>query len=456
MPSQENLNELATKPIGRLLWDYSLPGVVGMLVMALYNVVDRIFIGQVVGPEAIAGLAVTFPLMNITTAIGVLVGVGSSSWVSILLGQQNFKRAHLMLGNALTLTLINAAIYIAVFAIWMSPILRAFGAGDLTLPYARTYMMWVLPGLLLINIAFGFNNLMRASGYPVRAMMTMLIGAATNIALDALFVLGFGWGMTGAAIATDIAMAVSALFVMWHFLQPDVTLRFTRGTFRLQKDVIIQIISVGAAPSLVNLASCFINILINKSLLAHGGDMAIGAAGIFVTYTSLLTTSILGICMGLQPIIGYNYGANLMHRLRKALWLAAGAATTICVTGSVVGLLWPSVIVHAFTSDSYLTDVSINCLRLSLWAFSTVGIQIIATCLFQSIGASAKAIFLSLTRQVIFLIPLLLWLPSFMGVDGVWTSFPVSDMLATVVTVVMVWWQLRSIGRSPRNIPPTT
>lgn len=445
MQSQENLNELATKPIGRLLWDYSLPGVVGMLVMALYNVVDRMFIGQVVGPEAIAGLAITFPLMNITTAIGVLVGVGSSSWVSILLGQRDFQRAHLMLGNALTLTLINAAIYIAVFAVWMNPLLKAFGAGDLTLPYARTYMLWVLPGLLMTNIAFGFNNLMRASGYPVRAMMTMIIGAVTNVALDALFVLGFGWGMVGAAIATDIAMAVSALFVMWHFFRPDVTLRFTRGTFSLRRDVIIQIVSVGAAPSLVNLASCLINILINKSLLAHGGDMAIGAAGIFVTYTSLLTTVILGICMGLQPIIGYNYGARQTHRLHKALWIAVGASTAICVFGSAVGLLWPTAIVRAFTTDSYLTDVSVNCLRLSLWAFSTVGFQIIATCLFQSIGASAKAIFLSLTRQVIFLIPLLLWLPSFMGVDGVWTSFPVSDLLATVVTVVMVWGELNTI-----------
>ena len=447
MASQENLNELATKPIGRLLWDYSLPGVVGMLVMALYNVVDRIFIGQVVGPEAIAGLAVTFPLMNITTAIGVLVGVGSSSWVSILLGQRDFQRAHLMLGNAMTLTLINAAIYIAVFAVWMSPILRAFGAGDVTLPYARTYMLWVLPGLLLTNIAFGFNNIMRASGYPVKAMFTMLIGAVTNIALDALFVLGFGWGMVGAAVATNIAMAVSALFVMWHFFRPDVTLRFRRGTFRLRWDVITQIISVGAGPSLINIAACLINILINKSLLAHGGDMAIGAAGIFVTYTSLLTTVILGICMGLQPVIGYNYGANKPHRLRKALWLAVGASTAICVVGSTFGMLWPSVIARAFTSDGYLIDVSSNCLRLSLWAFGTVGFQIIATTFFQSLGSSGKAIFLSLIRQVIFLIPLLLWLPSFMGVDGVWTSFPVSDLLATIVTIAMVWWQLRSIPR---------
>lgn len=452
MGLQGNLDDLATKPVGRLLWDYSLPGVVGMLVMALYNVVDRIFIGQVVGPEAIAGLAITFPLMNIATAIGVLVGVGSSSWVSILLGRGDRSRAHLMLGNALTLTLVNAAAYIAVFAIWIDPILRSFGAGDITLPYARTYMLWVLPGLLLTNLAFGFNNLMRASGYPVRAMYTMLIGAGTNVALDALFVFAFGWGMVGAAIATDIAMGVSALFVMWHFMRPDVTLRFKRGTFMLKWKVFVQIVSIGAAPSLVNIASCFINVLINKSLVAHGGDMAIGAAGIFVTYTSLLVTVILGICMGLQPIIGYNYGAGLAHRLRRALWLASLAATVICVAGSVVGLLWPAQIARAFTSDSYLIDVTVNCLRHSLWAFSVVGFPVISTCLFQSIGSPWKAIFLSLSRQVIFLIPLLLWLPANWGVDGVWLSFPISDLMAVAVTSLMVWYQLRAIGRVSSDV----
>ncbi len=444
---QENLNALSSRPIGRLLWEYSLPGVVGMLVMALYNVVDRIFIGQVVGPEAIAGLAITFPLMNIATAIGVLVGAGSSAWVSILLGRRDYERAGTMLGNALTLTFINGTIYIVAFALWIDPLLRAFGAGDLTLPYGRTYMLWVLPGLLLTNIAFGFNNIMRASGYPVRAMMTMLIGAVTNVALDAVLVLGLDMGMIGAAIATDVAMAESALFVMWHFFRPGVTLRFSRGTFSLRGSVVWDIISIGAAPSLVNIASCLINILINKSLVAHGGDMAIGAAGIFVTYASLLTTAILGICMGLQPIIGYNYGAGHFHRLRKALWLACGAATVICVCGSVVGLVFPRAIARAFTTDDFLLDVSENCLRISMVAFSVVGFQIISTTFFQSIGSSGKAIFLSLTRQVIFLIPLLVWLPGEFGVDGVWMSFPISDTLATIVTAAMVWWQLHLISR---------
>lgn len=451
MSDQSNIHRLATEPVGRLLWRYSLPAVVGMLVMALYNVVDRMFIGQVVGAEAIAGLALTFPLMNITTAIGVLVGAGSSARVSILLGRRDLGRATLILGNALTLTFINAAIYIAVFVTWIDPILRAFGAGDLTLPYAREYMLWVMPGLLMTNIAFGFNNLMRASGYPGKAMATMLIGAVTNVVLDAVFVLWCGWGMRGAAIATDIAMLVSALFVMQHFCRGTSTLRFARGTFGLRLGVICDIVSIGAAPAVVNAASCFINAIINRTLVAHGGDIAIGAAGIFVTYTSLLVTTILGICMGLQPILGYNYGAGLLGRLRRVFWLATGCATFICVIGSVAGMYAPDIIARGFTTDGYLIDATDICLRHALWAFPVVGLQVVSTTLFQSLGLSAKSMFLSLTRQVLFLIPLLMLLPDRLGVEGVWLSFPISDLLATAVTVAMVWQQFRLIAKAGQN-----
>ncbi len=418
-----------------------------MLVMALYNVVDRIFIGQVVGPEAIAGLALTFPIMNITTAIGVLVGAGSATRVSIQLGRHDYDAATLIMGNAFTLTFVNAAIYIAAFSIWIDPILRAFGAGDITLPYAREYMLWVMPGLLMTNVAFGFNNLMRASGYPNKAMITMLIGAGSNVALDAVFVLGLGWGMRGAAIATDIAMGVSALFVMQHFCTPRHILHFRRGTFRLHRATVVAIVSIGAAPSVVNAASCLINAIINRTLVEHGGDMAIGAAGVFVTYTSLLVTAILGICMGLQPILGYNYGAGLYSRLGRVFRMAVMWSTVICVVGSAAGMIFPETIARAFTSDAFLIDTTANCLRLCLWAFSVVGFQIVSTTLFQSMGAARSSIFLSLTRQVIFLVPLLLWLPGEMGVDGVWLSFPISDILATVVTALMVWRQFRVIHR---------
>lgn len=458
-----DINELATRPVGRLLWHYSLPAVVGMLVMALYNVVDRMFIGQVVGPEAIAGLAITFPLMNITTAIGVLVGVGSSTRISILLGRRDKNHAGLILGNAATLTFINAAVYISVFAIFMDPILRAFGAGDVTLPYARSYMLWVLPGLLLTNVAFGLNNVLRSTGYPQKAMITMLIGAGVNIVLDAVFVLWLGWGMTGAAIATDIAMLVSAVFVVRHFFNPEVTLPFTRGTFRLQWRVVTDTIALGCAPAVVNVASCFINVLINRSLLSYGSDMAIGAAGIFVTYSSILTTIIIGINMGLQPILGYNYGAGSVHRLRNALLLAGAVVTVICTAGSAGALFFAREIARMFTSDAYLIDVTANCLRHTMWAFPIVGIPIIATCLFQSIGAPGKAMFLSLSRQVLFIIPLMIWLPRQMGLDGVWISFPLSDLVAFTVSVAMVWHQLqaieragqRTMGRDSMTVRPT-
>lgn len=407
--------------------------------MALYNVVDRAFIGQVVGREAIAGMAVTFPLMNITTAIGVLVGVGAASRISIVLGQGNHSRAALILGNSATLTIINGAVYIAVFAIFIDPILRAFGAGDSTLPYAREYMLWVLPGLLLTNVAFGLNNVLRASGYPSKAMATMIIGAVTNVVLDAVLVLWLDMGMAGAAIATDLAMAASAWFVVAHFFRSDVNLHFTTGTYRLSWPVVRDIFSIGIAPSVINVASCLVNAIINRSLLAEGGDIQIGAAGIFVTYTSLLVTVVLGISMGLQPIVGFNHGAGNALRARRAFWLATGVSTGICMAGSAFGILCPAAIARIFVGDDqYMIDITCVCLRHALWAFSVVGFQVMATTYFQSIGASGRSMLLSLSRQVIFLLPLLLWLPTRYGVEGVWTSFPVSDLLATVVCGALI------------------
>lgn len=447
-----NLNELATRPVGRLLWQYSVPAVVGMLVMALYNVIDRIFIGQVVGAEAIAGLALTFPLMNITTAIGVLVGVGSSTRISIQMGRGNKSRAAQLLGNAATLTFVNAAAYIVVFIVFMDPILRAFGAGDVTLPYARTYMLWVLPGLLLTNVAFGLNNVLRATGYPNRAMYTMLIGAVVNVALDALFVLVFDWGMVGAAVATDIAMLVSAIFVVSHFFRPNVNLAFVRGTFGLKSRIVLDIISIGVAPAIVNSASCVINGLINRALLDYGGDMAIGAAGIFFTYASLLTTVMVGVNMGLQAILGYNYGAGLLHRLRRVMYIAMGVVTVVAIIGSVTGLLIPEFIARMFTTDEYLIGFTVQCLQITMCAFSVVGIPIVITTFFQSIGKPAKSMFLSLTRQVIFLIPLMVWLPRTMGVTGVWLSFPLSDLMSLTVAVLMFVYQLRVIAREQQSV----
>ena len=271
---RNNLRELSETPVGRLLWRYSLPAVVGMLVMSLYNIIDRVFIGQWVGPEAIAGLAITFPVMNLSAALGVLFGAGGSARISILLGAKDYEGAQKVLGNSLVLLSIIICCYLTAFAIFIDDILLAFGASEVTLPYARDFMLYILPGMLMTNFAFTFNNFMRASGYPVRAMVTMFIGAGINVILAPIFIYYLELGIKGAAIATDISMAVSAIFVMSHFFSPKSTLHFTSESaiYRLKSKIFMPVISVGAAPSVVNAAACFINVIINKTLYAHGAD----------------------------------------------------------------------------------------------------------------------------------------------------------------------------------------
>lgn len=452
---KESLQELQNAPVGRLLWKYSLPAVVGMLVMSLYNVIDRIFIGQGVGPEAIAGLAITFPVMNLSAALGLLVGAGGSARISILLGAKDHSGAQKVLGNALVLLFLIVCVYLSAFAIFIDDILIAFGASDVTLPYAHDFMLYILPGMFMMNFAFTFNNFMRSSGYPVRAMVTMFIGAGMNVILAPIFIFYFEWGIKGAAIATDISMTISAIFVLSHFFSKSSLLRFVKdqSMYRLDYRVILSIISIGAAPSLVNAAACFINVIINKTLYAYGGDIAVGAAGIFSTYTSLMTMVVVGICQGMQPIIGYNYGAGQISRLKKTFWLATGVSTIIVTTGQAVGLLFPEYVGRAFTTDAGLIGETSRCLHISLCAFTVVGFQVVSTTLFQSIGKAAASIFLSLTRQVIFLIPLLLILPSKFGLDGVWMAFPTSDVFATIVTVCMIVYQISKFSKSQHIHP---
>ena len=445
---QGNLKLLEHGKIGKLLWDYSIPAVVGMLVMSLYNVIDRIFIGQGVGPEAIAGLAITFPVMNVSAAIGVLIGAGASARVSLLLGAKNQRGAELTLGNSLTLIVVNALVYIAVFRMFIDDILIAFGASDASLPYARDFMLYILPGMFIMNVGFSLNNVMRASGYPVKAMVTMFVGAGCNLLLAPIFIFWLGWGIKGAAIATDISMGIFAIYVLAHFSNKKHSLHFTSGSYRLRWHIVAGIIGIGAAPSLVNLASCFINVIINKNLYSYGGDNAVAAAGIFTTYASLLCMVVVGICQGMQPIVGYNYGAGRVDRLRKAYLLTTLCGSAVVCAGAVFGLAFPSLIARAFTVDSQLIAVTDNAFSIALRMFWVVGFQIVSTTFFQSIGKVWKSIFLSLTRQVIFLIPLLIFMPGLYGLDGVWYSFPISDALATMVTAIMIWWQLSHINRS--------
>lgn len=439
------LNRLATAGVGRLLWQFSLPAVVGMLVMQLYNVVDRAFIGHVVGKEAIAGLTITFPVMNITTALGVLIGAGASARVSILLGGRNHDGARRVLGNALTLTVIIGLAYLATFALLIDPILRLFGADDVTLPYARSFMMWILPGLFMMNLTYSFNNVMRASGYPLKAMVTMLIGAGLNVALAPLFIYVLDWGIKGAAIATDIAMAVTTYYVMTHFIRSDSPVRFSAGTYRLRRGVVWSIVGIGAAPAIVNVATCVINIFINRNLMAYGDVDAVASAGVFVTFASLLVCVIIGICQGMQPVVGYNYGACLNGRVKRAYRLAVIAATAVSAAGFAVAMTCPKAVASVFLPDSDVVAASARSLSIAMLAFWMVGYQIVSTNFLQAIGKIGRSITLSLTRQVIFLLPILYFLVGRMGLDGIWYSFPISDVCATVVTTVIILLQFRRL-----------
>ncbi len=443
----DRLYELQNLPISKLLWKYSMPAIVGIVVMSLYNIIDRIFIGQGVGPDAIAGLAITFPVMNLATALGMLIGAGSAARVSIVLGQGDKPMAFKILGNSIVMTITLGISYITVFAIFMDDILRLFGASERTLPYAHDFMMYILPGLLLMNMCYSYNNLMRASGYPTRAMVTMFIGAGLNVMLAPLFIFIFGWGIKGAAIASDISMAVSAAFVMSHFMSKKSEIHFKQGIYRLEKSILLSIVSIGAAPFLINCAGCVINAIVNNTLFKYGGDSAVAAMGIFTTYSQLLIVVVIGICQGMQPIIGFNYGARCFDRLRRTYFLAVSASSIVCVLGTILSLSCPQYIARAFTTDTDLISAIVKSLTITTIMFWGIGFQIVSTNFFQSLGMAKKSIFLSLTRQIIFLIPLLVILPPHFGLNGVWAAFPTADSLAIFITVVLIINQFRTLRK---------
>lgn len=439
--------QLGNESIGRLLWQYSLPAIVGIVVMQLYNIVDRIFIGQGVGSDAIAGLAITFPVMNLSAAVGTLIGAGAAARISIVLGQNDKRKAELILGNSLVLTLLFGFIYISLFAIFLDDILLLFGASETTLPYAHDFMAYILPGMMLMNLCFSFNNIMRASGYPTRAMVTMFIGAGLNVILAPLFIFVFELGIKGAAIATDIAMAISMIFVMSHFFSKKSELHFKPGIYKLKWSIFTAITAIGAAPFVVNMAGSALNAFVNNLLHHYGGDDAVGALGILMTYAQLLVMVVIGITQGMQPIIGFNYGARKFHRLKRAFWLSVAAASAVTCLGSLGSQFFPEYIARAFTTDSDLIAKTAQALRISTVVFWAVGFQVVATSLFQSLGLAGKSIFLSLTRQILFLLPMIYFFSSIMGLTGIWVAYSASDILATLVTTVMVIIQIRKINK---------
>ncbi len=445
--SNQRLKELGTAPVGKLLLKYSLPAVVGTVVSAVYNIVDSIVIGHAIDdPNVVAGMAITFPVMNIVTALGMLVGAGAATRVSIVMGQNDRRAAEIILGNCVQLTIIFGLLYILGFAFFLDPLLRAFGASDKSLPYAHEFLMWVLPGMVLMNLTFSYNNVMRASGYPAKAMYTNMIGAVLNAILAPLFLFGFHWGIRGAAIATDISMLVTATWVMGHFFNKKNTLHFAPGTFKFNWPIIRGVLYVGMAPFLINVAGSGVNAIINNTLVDYGGDNAVAAVVVFNRYVTIFVFIIIGICQGMQPIVGYNYGSGRFKRLFRTFRLAAGTAVCISTFGSLAGIFNSDAIASMFMQDEQQIQCAVNCLQITLLTFWIVGFQIVTTNFFQALGMAGKAVFLSLTRQIIFMIPLLFILPPLMGLDGVWSAFPISDLVATIVAGILLWVQIRHIN----------
>lgn len=418
---------------------------VGTLVNTLYNIVDRIFIGQGVGSMAISGLAITFPVTILASSLGMLVGVGAASRISISLGEKRKDTAEKILSNSLLLTIVFNAIVMTFFYIYLDEILLAFGATENTIPYAREYLQIVLVGNVFVSLCYSFNNMMRASGYPQKAMFTMLIGAVLNIILDPIFIFVFKMGIAGVAWATVISMFVGMLFVMHHFVQMDSIIRLKKKYIRFNRDIILAIVSIGMSPFLMQVAASGVAVLMNTSLIKHGGDLAVGAFGILNSMTLVIVMIIVGLNQGTQPIIGFNYGAKRFGRVQDTFIYTLKVASIISTSGFVIGMFFPRTFASAFTRDVALLDIAEAGIRLGLISFPIVGFQIVAGSFFQSIGQAKKAIIQSLSRQILFLVPALLILPNLFGLTGVWMSMPISDFLSALLSLYLLIGQIRII-----------
>ena len=446
----DNPHILGTERIGKLLVQYSIPAIISMTIVSLYNIIDSIFIGHGVGPMAIAGLAITFPLMNLTAAFCNLVSAGGSTISSIKLGQQDLKGVNKVLGNTLMLCLINSVVFGGLTFLFLDPILRFFGASAETLPYARDFMQVILLGTPITFTMIGLNHVMRATGHPKKAMLTSLTTVVCNIILAPIFIFQFDWGIRGAALATIISQFFGTLWVLNHFLQSSNPIRLQRGFYRMQRRIVGSIFSIGMSPFLMNVTACAIVILINNGLQHHGGDMAIGAYGIINRLLMLYVMVVLGLTMGMQPIIGYNFGARQLPRVKQTLRLGIVAGVCITSSGFLICELFPHAVASVFTSDQALINMAAHGVRICVAIFPFVGAQIVIGNFFQSIGKAKVSIFLSLTRQLIYLLPCLLIFPRFMGLDGIWTSMPVSDFFAFLTALFMLLWYIKK----HRLMPP--
>ena len=447
MDNKQSALELGQKPVGRLLMQYALPAIVAMTASSLYNIIDRAMIGQLVGPEAIAGLGITFPFMNLSAAFGAAVGIGASTCISVKLGQKDYKRAELLLGNTVTLNLIIGFSFMVVCLAFLDPILYFFGAANVTLPYARQFMVVILLGNMVTHMYFGMNALLRAVGKPRHAMYATLFTVACNIVLVVLFVWLFRWGIRGAALATVTSQSVALCWQIWIFSDKKELLHLKRGIYRLRGALVRNIIAIGISPFLMNATACIVVIFMNNQFVHYGGDMAVGAYSIANSVAMMFFMFVMGMNQGMQPIVGYNYGAEKYDRMFRCLWLTIAVATAILLVGWGMSMLFPRQIARVFTTDQTLINIASRGIRLNMMVFFVVGSQAVITNFFQCIGKVKVSIFLSLSRQLILLIPLAYVLPLFLGLDGVWYSMCISDFGSFAMTIPLLLWYLKKIKK---------
>lgn len=443
----DRAKQLGEERVGRLLLKFSIPAITGMLVNALYNIVDRIFVGNGVGSLAISGIVITFPMTIIIMAFGMLVGIGTSSLISIRMGQKRIEEAEEILGNAFILTIIISIILSIIGLVFLDELLIKFGAKGDVFNYAKQYTSIILMGVIFQNLSFSMNHSIRAQGNPTMAMITMLIGAIMNIILDYILIMIFHMGVQGAAIATIISQAISATWVLSFFFRKKGVLKIKRKNLRLKRSVVLGIFSIGVSPFLMQLAASLINFILNKTLLKYGGDIAIAAIGAINSIAMLIMMPVFGINQGVQPIIGFNYGAKKYDRVKQALKLAILGATSIVTLGFIIVQLFPEALISLFgKNEAELIAVGSHGIKIFLSMLPVIGFQVVSSNYFQAVGKPKYSIFLSLSRQVIVLIPMLLILPNIFKLNGVWMAGPVSDLIASIITAIFLLREMHKLN----------
>lgn len=437
--AKKSPKELGTEKIGKLLMRYAVPAVIAMTASSLYNIVDRIFIGQGVGSLAISGLAVTLPIMNLSAAFGAMIGAGGSTLISVKLGQRDYDTAQRILGNIVSLNVIIGVIFAVLAIAFIDPILYFFGASENTIDYARSYMFIILLGNVITHLYLGLNSVIRSTGHPTTAMFATIATVIINAILDPLFIYTLDMGIAGAAWATIIAQTLALVLVLKILSNKDEVVHFRRGIYKLRKRIVKNILSIGISPFCMQLCACFVVILINKGLQEHGGDLAIGAYGIINGVTFMFVMIVMGITQGMQPIAGFNYGAQKYDRVTQVFRYSVLYATIVMTVCFLMCELMPEPIISLFTDDAQLIRLAVEGMRTIVVVSPVIGFQIVVGHFFQSIGMPKKSIFLSLSRQLLFLIPMLLVLPGQFGTIGVWMSMPVADSVSAVVAAVMIW-----------------